>query len=177
MHRVAGDDMVRYVEFLQKLLHGGDFVGLFVDLDVRQHQRRVDGEGAEYLSCLDIIEAVETALERLAIECHDTRARSCGGKVQVGGVFAKYLFNIRRHQSLQNVSDGGMSGRPFPADLEGRVQFPPMDFDEGTDAAIRISAAHDREYGKQQDVRQLVKFAFGPPWIGDCRKARKEMFE
>src|SRR6266436_1030446 len=76
-------------------------------------------------------------------------------------------------QPLQNVPDGGMSGCPFPADLEGLVQFPPMDFDEGTDAAIRIGSAHDRQYRKQQDVRQLIKFAFGAPWIGDCREARK----
>ncbi len=177
MHRVAGDDMARHVEFLQQLLHGGDFVGLLVDLDMRQHQRRVDRERAEHLSCLDVVEAVETALERLAIKRHDARARTRGGKVQVGGMFAKYLFNIHRPQPLQNVPDGGMSGCPFPADLEGLVQFPPMDFDEGTDAAIRIGAAHDRQYGKQQDVRQLIKFAFGAPWIGDCREARKEMFE
>jgi hypothetical protein len=41
MHRVARDDMASQVEFLQQLLHGGDFVGLFVDLDMRQHQRRM----------------------------------------------------------------------------------------------------------------------------------------
>lgn len=128
--------MVRQVEFLQQLLCGGDFVGLLVDLDMRQHQRRVGGEGAEHLSCFDVVEAVETALEGFAIERHDTCARSRGGKVQAGGVFAKYLFNIYRPQPLQNVPDGGMSGWPFPADLEGPVQFPPMDFDEGTDAAI-----------------------------------------
>ena len=178
MHRVAGDDMACDVEFFQQFLHGGDLVGLLVDLDMRQHQGCVGGERAEHLSCLDVVEAVETALERLAIKRHDTRTRTgSGGKVQVGGMFAKYPFNIRRPQSLQNVPDGGMSGRPFPADLEDPVQFPPMDFDEGTNAAIRIGAAHDRQYGKQQHVRQLIKFAFSPPWIGNCRKARKEMFE
>jgi len=73
MHRVAGDDMAGQVEFLQQLLHGGDFVGLFVDLDMRQHQRRVDGERAEHLFCLDVVEVIETALERLAIERNDAR--------------------------------------------------------------------------------------------------------
>jgi len=36
-----------------------------------------------------------------------------------------------------------------------------MDLDEGADAAIRVGTADNRENGKQQDVRQLVKFAFG----------------
>jgi hypothetical protein len=52
-----------------------------------------------------------------------------------------------------------------------------MDFDEGADAAIRIGAAHNRQNGKQQDMRQLIKFAFGAPWIGDCRKTQKKTFE
>jgi hypothetical protein len=56
-------------------------------------------------------------------------------------------------QPLQNISDSGMSGRPSPADLEGLVQLSPMDFDEGTDAAIRVGAARNRQNGKQQDVR------------------------
>jgi hypothetical protein len=71
----------------------------------------------------------------------------------VGGVFAKDLFYFRRAQPLQNISDGGMSGRPSPAEPEGLVQFSPMNFDEGTDAAIRVGAAHNRQNGKQQDVR------------------------
>jgi hypothetical protein len=92
--------MARQVEFLQQLLHGGDFVGLFVDLDVRQHQRRVDGERAEHLFCHDVVEVIETALERLAIERNDARVGAPGGEIQIGGVFAKGLFNIRRAQPL-----------------------------------------------------------------------------
>ena len=61
------------VEFLQQLLHGGDFVGFFVDLDMRQHQRRIDGERAEHLPGLDVVEGVETGLERLAVERDDAR--------------------------------------------------------------------------------------------------------
>jgi hypothetical protein len=26
-------------------------------------------------------------------------------------------------------------------------------------------------------VRQLIEFAFGAPWIGDCREVRQETFE
>jgi len=40
-----------------------------------------------------------------------------------------------------------------------------------------LAPAHNRENGKQQDMRQLVKFAFGAPRIGDCCELREEMFE
>ena len=71
-----------------------------------------------------------------------------------------------------------MRGRPFPAYLESLVQLSPMDLDEGAKYAEMMSgAAHDRQNGKQQDVRQLIEFAFGAPWIGDCREVRQETFE
>src|SRR5664280_2250112 len=70
-----------------------------------------------------------------------------------------------------------MRGRPFPSDFEGFVQLPPMHHDESADAAIRIRAAYNRENGKQQDVRQLIKFAFSATWVRDCREERKKTFE
>jgi hypothetical protein len=99
------------------------------------------------------------------------------GMVQVGRMLTKDIFNIRRAQPLQNIPDGGMSGWPFPSDLKGSVQLWPMDLDEGADAAIRVGTAHNLENGKQQDMRQLVKFAFGASRIGDCCELREEMFE
>ena len=47
----------------------------------------------------------------------------------------------------------------------------------GRGPASARGAAHDRQNGKQQDVRQLIEFAFGAPWIGDCREVRQETFE
>jgi len=90
----------RQVEFLQQLLHGGDFVGLFVDLDMRQHQRRVDGERAEHLFCLDVVEVIETALERLAIERNDARVGARGGEISDWRRVRERPFNIRRAQPL-----------------------------------------------------------------------------
>ena len=122
-------------------------------------------------------EAIETAFERLAIKRDNSPAGTRRVNVQLGRVFAKGYFNIRRRQPLQNIPDGRMRGRPFPAYLKSLVQLSPMDLDEGADAAIRVGAAHDRQNGKQQDVRQLIEFAFGTPWIGDCRELRQETFE
>jgi len=94
MHRVAGDDVAGRIEFLQQLLHGGDFVGFFIDFDMRRHQRGIDGERAEHLPGLDVVEVVETALQRLAVECDDARLGARGREIQVGGMFAKDLFDV-----------------------------------------------------------------------------------
>ena len=121
MHRIARDDMVRQVKFFQQLLHRRDLVGFLVDLDMRQHQCLVDGERAKHLSCLGVVEAIETALERLAVKRNNARSGARRGKVQVCRMFAKGFFNICRAQSLQNIPDGRVRGRPFPPYLESLV--------------------------------------------------------
>ena len=169
--------MAGQVEVLQQLLGGRDFVGFFVDIDMRQHQRGVDRERAEHLLGLGVVEAVEAAFERLAVERDNAHATSLRRQVELAGVFAKGLFNIRRFKALQNVADGGVRRRPFPADLEGLVELLPMHLDEGADAAIGVGAAHDRQDGKQQHVRQLIELALGAPRIGNPRQQREETFE
>ena len=102
MHRVERDNMARNIEFFQQFLHRRYLVGLVIDLDMRQHQRRIGGKSVEYLSGLGIVEGVETAPERLskgehlAVERHNTGASGDFTAVQV-----------RTHVSLTTVSEGG----------------------------------------------------------------------
>ena len=119
---------------------------------MRQHQRRINGERAEQLFCLGVVEIVKAASERLAIEGHDACVGTRHAKVQAGRVRAKGLFDIRRSQPLQNITDGSMGGRSFPADFEGFIELSSMDLDEGADAAVRVRAADNRQNGKQQNV-------------------------
>jgi hypothetical protein len=152
MHGVTGDDKAGHVEFFQQLLNGGDFIGFVVDLDMRQYQRCIDGERAEHLFGLGIFEVVKATSERLAIEGHDACVGTRHAKVQADRVLAKGLFDIRRSQPLQNITDGSMGGRSFPADFEGFIELSSMDLDEGADAAVRVRAADNRQNGKQQNV-------------------------
>ncbi len=169
--------MASHVEFFQQLLHARNLVGFFIDLDMRQHQSRIDGEGAENLFCLGIVEIVEAALERFTIECNDTGVGNRRVEIQVGGVCAKDFFDLRRTQPLQNISDASIRGRLFPFEFEGFVQPLPMRHEERPDAAIRVGAADDRQYGKQQQVLQLITFSFGAARVRDCREKRKESLE
>ena len=95
MHGVERDDMARNIEFLQQFLHRRYLVGLFIDHDMRQHQRRIDGKSAEYLSCFGIVEGVETALERFAVKGQNACAGGCRPAVEVCRVLAKDPFDIR----------------------------------------------------------------------------------
>lgn len=176
MQCVASDDAARKAEFAQQLLHGRDFVGFPVDLDMGQDQRAIGGERTEDLFCLRVVEGVETSLERLAIERHDA-CPARGGKVQRLSVRAESGFDMLPFQSLQNVPDRGVGGRPFPAKSEGFVQIGPVDFHEGMDAAIRIGPAHHRQDREQQDMRQLVQLALAAPVIGNVRKQRQQRGE
>ena len=177
MDCVAGDDTVRQVEVFQQLLCGWNFIGFFVDIDVSQYQCGVGRERAEHLLGLGVIEVVKATFERLAVERDNAHPANLRRQVERGCVFPKGLFNIRRLKPLQNVADGGVRGRPSPADLEGLVELLPMHLDEGADAPIGVGTAHDRQDGKQQHVPQLIELAFGAPRIGNPRQQREEMFE
>ena len=49
MHGIKGNDAVRDIEFAEQLLRGGDFVGLFLDIDVCQDETGFDVEGVQHL--------------------------------------------------------------------------------------------------------------------------------
>jgi len=91
VHGVASDDVSGHVEVLQQLLHGRDFVGFLIDFDVGEHQRRIDRERAEHLFGLGVVEIVEAALQRLAVERDDAGLGPIGREIEEGGVFAKHL--------------------------------------------------------------------------------------
>jgi len=59
MHGVERDDMACNIEFFQQFPHCRYLVGLFIDHDMRQHQRRIDGKSAEYLSCFTAVRLTE----------------------------------------------------------------------------------------------------------------------
>jgi hypothetical protein len=177
MHGIERDEMACDIEFFQQFLGRRYLVGLFIDFYMRQHQRRIGGKSAEYLSGLGIVEGVETALERLAVERHNTHADRRRATVQVCGVFTKDLLDIRRLQALENIPDRRVGGRPLPTDRERFVQPSPVRLDEGANAPVRIGAGHNRQNGKQQNMRQLIKFTFSAARIRDRGKMRKKAVE
>src|SRR6202521_991565 len=144
---------------------------------MRQHQRRIGGKSAEYLSCLGIVERVKTALKRFAVKRQYTRTRGRFAAIQVCCVLAKYLLDIRWIQPLQNITDRRVGGWSLPANLESFVQPFPVRLDERTNASVRIGSSHNRQNGKQQNIRQLIEFTLGAARVADHPEVRKKAIE
>ena len=167
MQGVKGDDAVGDVEFAEQPLRGGDLVGLFLDIDVRQDQAGFGIECVQQLGRLAIAEIVEAAPQRLAVE-RDTASRRIGRLTrQTGGVAAENLLDSLRVEALEDVANGGMGGRAVPAQAEGEVQPAAVDRDECLDGSEGVPAGDHREDREQQNVVKLVEHAFGPSRVGN----------
>ena len=114
MHGIKGDDAVRDMEFAEQLLRGGDFVGLFRDIDVCQDETGFDVEGVQHLGRLAIGEIVEASSECLAVDRDDTLRRIGCGVPQASGVLTKNLFDRLHIEALKDVSNRGMRRGPPP---------------------------------------------------------------
>ena len=122
--------------FDEQRLRRRDFVGFLCDVDMRQHERRVGGERAQHLGCDTIVEAVEAAAQRLAIQGNGARALGCTRRLQQSGMATEHHLDLRRIEALENGADSRVGGRAAPLRTEGGVQRGAMHVDEGDDAAI-----------------------------------------
>jgi len=94
---VCGDNGFGVMEDAIRNGGGQSAVGRFIDL--RQHERRIDGKSAEYLSCFGIVEGVETALERFAVKSQNGCAGGCCAAVEVRRVTAPPV--VQQRQSVR----------------------------------------------------------------------------
>ena len=134
---------------------------------MREHQGGVGGERAEHLDGGTLMEVVEAAAQRLAIQ-GDAALSRCGARgLQQSGVAAEARLYGGRIEPVENVAHGGVGGCAAPLQTEGGVQPATMDVDEGDDAATRVAAGHDGEDGEQQYMRQLVFHSLPTTGIGN----------
>ena len=122
MDGIGRDGAVGNLEFAEQPLCRGDFVGLLVDLNVRQDQAGFDIEGVQHLGCLAVGEVVEASPQRLAVECNGSTRGIAGAVLQTGCVTAEHLLDRSGIETLKDVANGGMGRRTFPAQAEGDVQ-------------------------------------------------------
>ena len=145
MHGIKGNDAVRDIEFAEQLLRGGDFVGLFLDIDVCQDETGFDVEGVQHLGRLAIGEIVEASSECLAVDRDDASRRIGNGAAQTSGVLAENLLDRLGFKALEDISNRGMGWGTPPVQTEGGVQSAAVHFHEGHDGAVGIAAGDDRK--------------------------------
>src|SRR5208283_4128028 len=144
------------------------------DIDVGEYQGRVGGEGAQYLGGGAVVEVVETAAQRLAIERDAGLSGRCACRLKPGGMLAEDRLDLCGIKPLEDVADCGVRGRAAPLQTEGRVQLAAIDIDEGDDASIRVATCHDGEDGEQQHVRKLVFLSLSTARIRHFRQQTQQ---
>ena len=114
VQRVQCHEMAGQPEFGEQGLHGRDLVGTVAEVDMREHQGGVGSQRAQHLSRGAVVEVVEAAAQRLAVES-DAGVRSFGMCIlQLRRMAAKGIFDRPRVETLEDVADRGVCGSPTP---------------------------------------------------------------
>ena len=104
MQRVGGEEHTSEAEFRDQPRHGGNLVRRRRDLLVRQDQRSVAGKRAQHVGGRLIVQVVEAAAQRLAIQRDGAPALRTGPLVQVTRVATKGSFEIGRVEREEKIA-------------------------------------------------------------------------
>ena len=104
MQRVGGEEHAGEAEFRDEGRHSGNLVRCRRDLLVRQDQRGVAGKRAQHVRGRLIMQVVEAAAQRLAIQRDGAPALRTGPLVQVTCVAAKRRFKIGRVEREEEIA-------------------------------------------------------------------------
>src|SRR5215213_3988775 len=97
---VGGEQHAPHPEFLDQGLGGADLVAL-IDLLMGQDERVLAGEGAEHLRRGSVVELVEAAAQRLAVQRDDPPSWRGGGAPEMLGVAAEGGLDLGRVERVQ----------------------------------------------------------------------------
>jgi hypothetical protein len=115
---MAGD-----AEFGEQSLHGRDLVGLLGDVDVGEHEGGVGGQRAEHLCSGAVVEIVEAAAQRLAVQ-RDAGLLSAGTRgLECRGMAAEDGFDRLWIEPPEDVADCGMGGRAAPVQPKNALRL------------------------------------------------------
>ena len=93
MHGIDSDHRTGQRQRAEQSLDRRDFIGLFVAVEMRQHQSRVRSEGAKYVRGAAVEKVVEASPQGLAIDRHMTLTFAVRRVVQRGGMTAERSFD------------------------------------------------------------------------------------
>ena len=136
-------------------------------LPVGQDEGGVAGKRAEHRSRFPVVQVIEAAAQRLAIQCDDALPGHPDSSVQLLRMAAEGGFEIvpleRQEQTAQRVH----RRRPAEAGAEGGVQAVALDGDEGDDLLVGGRACQNRENREQQQMAHAVAVPLSAARIAD----------
>jgi hypothetical protein len=137
------------------------------DLLVGEDERRLAGEGAEHLGGGLVVEMVEAAAQRLAVQRHDPSPRRGGGIVEPLGVAAEGGLEVGRVERVQEGAQRVDGRGAAEAGAEGGVEPLAMHADEQPDAAVGGGTGQDGQDAEQQQGSEAVAPALAAARVRD----------
>jgi RNase P/RNase MRP subunit p29 len=165
MHGIDSDHRAGQRKRAEQSLDRRDFIGLFVAVEMRQHQSRVGSKGAEYVRGAAVEKVVKASPQCLAIDRHMTLTFAVRHVVQHGRMAAERRFNRGWIKLSQDATDRRVSWGFPPRHAERIAQPTEVDIDEAVDSPIRIGTSDNRQDCKQHDVWQTIQLPFRPPRV------------
>jgi hypothetical protein len=137
------------------------------DLLVGQDERRLAGEGAQHVRGRLVVQVVEAAPERLAVERDHARSRGRRPVGQRPGMLAEGGLQLGRLERQEETAQRVHGRRSTEARAEHRVEALPVHADEGQDAAVGGGAGEDGQHGEEQQVGEWIAAPLPAARVGD----------
>src|SRR3954453_8587980 len=147
------------------------------DLLVGQDQRGLAGEGAEHLGGGPVVEMVEAAPQRLAVQRDDTPPRRGGSAIEPLGVAAEGGLQLGRVERVEEGAQGVDGGGAAEAGAEGGVEPLAVRADEQADAAVGGGAGQDGKDAEQQQGSQGIAPALPAARVRDLLQGGEQAGE
>ena len=173
---VGGEQDAAQAQPLDQRLRRRDLVALG-DLLVGEDERRLAGEGAEHLRRGPVVQVVEAAPQRLAVQRDDPPPRRGGGVPELLGVAAEGGLQFGRVERVEEGAQGVDGGRATKAGTEDGVEPLAMHADEQADAAVGGGAGQHRQDAEQQQVGEAVAPALAAARVGDLLQGGEQAGE
>jgi hypothetical protein len=167
MQRVRGEQHAAQAQLRDQGLHRRDLVGRARDLLVRQDERRLGGKGTEHVRGGAVVQVVEAAPQRLAVERDNVQSMLRNALAQLPSMAAEGGLERVRIKSLKEVAQRVDRRRAAQPSAEDRVEPLAMHADEHQNAAIQCRPGEYGQHREEQQMREGVASALAAARVGD----------
>ena len=168
MHGIGCEQAAFEAKIVDQCLRRRDLVALVVGREMAKNNRLILGKGAQHMGGLLVMETIETASKRLAVNRdggrHPVVGRFCHERRGVG---SKRLLD---RQGIEPVQDGAhrtVGWRLSPTKTQRLVQPRKVSVDKAMDLAIGGRPGQHRQHADHEDGSQAIHLALCPARIGD----------
>jgi hypothetical protein len=134
---------------------------------VGQDERVLAGERAEHLRRGPVVQVVEAAPQRLAVQRDDPLRRRSGGVPELLGMVAEGGLDLGRVERVEEGAQGVDGGCAAEAGTEDGVEPLAMHADEQADAAVGGRPGEDGQHREEQQGSEAVALALAAARVGD----------